>query len=158
MSRTVAHSNLKNERVALLARLLTRLRQAVIFTPALDTAQRAINAVSAGGWHAIVVSGEHSDNGLAESAAKFSETEAGRRAFVVDVADNLLVDNYKPLVRSASGEWIKWQTLPREIIDVLQQLNGRATASAPLVTTVQKKKRMRCLSNWFLHSVCLSFL
>jgi pilus assembly protein CpaE len=131
VSTTVVSANPKNERVALLAKLLTQLGQEVTFAPNLDAAQRAIKAESPEGWHAVIVPDEHSDNALAESAANFSETEAAT-AFVVYVADDLSVETYKRLVRSGRGEWIKWQTLPREIIDVLQQLNGaRAAASAP---------------------------
>ena len=57
------------------------------------------------------------DPALAFEAADFAVQAAGQ-AFVVLVADTVMPEAYKALVRSGSGEWIQWASCEAELADV----------------------------------------
>ena len=57
------------------------------------------------------------DPDLAFEAADFA-VQAGGQAFVVLVADTVMPEAYKALVRSGSGEWIQWGSCEAELADV----------------------------------------
>jgi pilus assembly protein CpaE len=56
-------------------------------------------------------------------AVQLARDEQGR-AFVVCVADTIAPDLYKQLVRTRSGDWVKWQTCVQELRDLVAGLKS----------------------------------
>ncbi|MCJ2109394.1 AAA family ATPase [Methylobacterium sp. E-041] len=65
------------------------------------------------------------DSSLAFDAADFAVQAAGQ-AFVVLVADTVVPEAYKALVRSGSGEWIQWGSCEAELAEVALSFSAPA--------------------------------
>lgn len=122
---TIIHPNPSDERVALLGKLLKRLGYEVATSPSVAAFRKTLRDKSP--RRVAIVADEKSDAAVCEDAVSLAE---GGGAAVVYVAETMSVEQYKRLVRSGAGEWVKWLALPREIGDVLRSLEV-ATRPAP---------------------------
>lgn len=114
----VIDSNSTDPRAALLSDLLAQQGRKAV------TAQSLSHVCQQSGYGGeersfVFVPDFSSDPAFAQEIVRFAEAE-GRKTFVVYVADIMPADAYKRLVRANAGEWVTWDALSREIVDVLR--------------------------------------
>jgi pilus assembly protein CpaE len=117
MLATIVHAHPSDERIVLVAKLLTRLGIEVAFA---DRADQVRSRSALGGRrHLVVIADDGAVSDQTQTAINLADAANGD-LFVVYVADTMPVESYKRLVRTGSGEWIKWQAVPRELGDIIR--------------------------------------
>lgn len=120
----VVHSDSSDPRASLLTKLLKQYGHETVLVLTLGdvrehpryTADRCL----------VILPDTSNDVALADDAIRFAEAE-GRQSFVIYIADTMAAESYKRLVRSGAGEWITWEALTRELVEVLR--NAESTQS-----------------------------
>jgi len=79
------------------------------------------------------------ESASADQVVEFAEAEGGE-VFVVYIADTISAEMYKRLVRTGTGEWIKWETVARELVDVVRRAHHREIGGSAKVVSFLPSK------------------
>jgi pilus assembly protein CpaE len=134
MFATILHPDPNDERITLLARLLTRLGVEATILKSTGEVRKRVS--SGADRHLLVIADDDPSSSLAGPAVDLAASSAGN-LFVIYVADTMPVEAYKRLVRTDAGEWVKWQALPRELGEIVRSFHAiKARAPAREAATI----------------------